>query len=63
MVKFECGLQFFFFFFFFFFVPEGTMPGPLLFSPYNNDISTDIDSEIRPFLDCYVCYREIRDVR
>ena len=32
--------------------------GPLLFSLYINDISTDIDSEIRHFADGCVCYRE-----
>ena len=33
----------------------------LLFSLYINDISTDIDSEIRLFADDCVCYREIKD--
>ena len=42
-------------------VPQGTVLGPLLFSLYINDISTDIDSEIRLFADDCVCYREIRD--
>ena len=42
-------------------VPQGTVLGPLLFSLYINDISTDIDSEIRLFTDDCVCYREIRD--
>ena len=32
-----------------------------LFSLYINDISTDIDSEIRRFADDCVCYREIKD--
>ena len=42
-------------------VPQGTVLGPLLFSLYINDISTDIDSEIRLFVDDCVCYREIKD--
>ena len=42
-------------------VPQGTVPGPLLFSLYINDISKDIDSEIRHFTDDCVCYLEIRD--
>ena len=42
-------------------VPQGTVLGPLLFSLYINDISTDIDSEIRLFADACVCYREIKD--
>ena len=42
-------------------VPQGTVLGPLLFSLYINDISKDIDSEIRLFADDCVCYREIRD--
>ena len=42
-------------------VLQGTVLGPLLFSLYINDISSDIESEIRPFaVDC-VCYREIKD--
>ena len=42
-------------------VPQGTVLGPLLFSLYINDISSDIDSEIRLFADDCVCYREIKD--
>ena len=42
-------------------VPQGTVLGPLLFSLYINDISTDIDSEIKLFADDCVCYREIKD--
>ena len=40
-------------------VPQGTVLGPLLF--YINDISSDIESEIRLFADDCVCYREIKD--
>ena len=40
-------------------VPQGTVLGPLLFSVYINDISSDIESEIRLFADDCVCYREI----
>ena len=42
-------------------VPQGTVLGPLLFSLYINDISSDIESEIRFFADDCVCYREIKD--
>ena len=35
--------------------------GSLLFSLYINDISTDIDSEIKLFADDCVCYRDIKD--
>ena len=41
-------------------VPQGTILGPL-FSLYINDISTDIDSEIRLFADDCVWYQEIKD--
>ena len=42
-------------------VPQGTVLGPLLFSLHINDISADIESEIRLFADDCVCYREIKD--
>ena len=42
-------------------VPHGNVPGPLLFSLYINDISADIESEIRLFADDCVCYREIKN--
>ena len=42
-------------------VPQGTVLGPLLFSLFINDISSDIESEIRLFADDCVCYREIKD--
>ena len=41
-------------------VPQGTVLGPLLFSLHINDISADIESEIRLFADDCVCYREIK---
>ena len=42
-------------------VPQCTVLGPLLFSLYINDISADIESEIRLFADDCVCYREIKN--
>ena len=42
-------------------VPHGTFLGPLLFSLYINDISSDIESEIILFADDCVWYREIKD--
>ena len=41
-------------------VPQGTVLGSL-FSLYINDISSDIESEIRLYADDCVCYREIKD--
>ena len=41
--------------------PQGTVLGPLLFSLYINDTSSDLESEIRLFADDCVCYREIKD--
>ena len=42
-------------------IPQGNVLGPLLFSLYINDISADIESEIRLFADDCVCYREIKN--
>ena len=42
-------------------VLQGTVLGSLLFSLYINDITEDIDSELRLFADDCVCYREIKD--
>ena len=42
-------------------VPQGTVLCPLLFSLHINDITADIESEIRLFSDDCVCYREIKD--
>ena len=42
-------------------VTQATVLGPLLFSLYINDISADIESEIRLFADDCVCYREIKN--
>ena len=41
--------------------PPGTVLGHLLFSLYINDISLNIESEIRLFADDCICYREIKD--
>ena len=42
-------------------VLQGTVLGPLLFSLHINDITADIETEIRLFADDCVCYREIND--
>ena len=43
-------------------VPQGNVLGPLLFSLHINDITSDIESEIRLFADDCVCDRKIRNV-
>ena len=44
-------------------VPQGTVLFPLLFSlQHINDITEDIESEIRLFADDCVCYREVKDI-
>ena len=42
--------------------PQGTVHCPLLFSLHINDITSDIESEIRLFADDCVWYREIKIV-
>ena len=42
-------------------VLQATVFGPLLFTLYINDHSTDIDFEMRLFADDCVCYRIIKD--
>ena len=42
-------------------VPQGTVFGPVLVSLHINDITSDIESEIRLFADKRVCYREIKN--
>ena len=42
-------------------VPQGTVLGLLFFSLYSNDITEDIDTELRLFADDCICYREIKD--
>ena len=34
----------------------------IIFSLHINDITADMESEIRPFADDCVCYREIKDI-
>ena len=43
-------------------VPQGTVLGPLIFSLHINDITADMESEIRLFADVCVCFREIKDI-
>ena len=43
-------------------VSRGTVLGLLLFSFHINDITADIESEIRLFADDCVCYRDIKDI-
>jgi hypothetical protein len=40
-------------------VPQGSVLGPLLFLAYVNDIWSNIESTIRPFVDDCVIYRKI----
>ena len=42
-------------------VPQGTVIGPFLISLYKNNITADIESEIRLFADDCVCYCEIKE--
>ena len=39
-------------------VPQGTVLGPLMFSLYINDITSDIESEIRLFADDCIWHSE-----
>ena len=39
-------------------IPQGTVLGPLLFTLHINDITSNIESEIRLFADDCVCYRQ-----
>ena len=43
-------------------VPQGTVLEPVLFSLYINDITEDIDSELRLFAKDCATYREIKDI-
>ena len=42
-------------------VPQGTVLGPFMFSLHINDITSDIESEMRLFADDCVSYREIKN--
>ena len=39
-----------------------TLLAPLLFSLYMNNITENVDSELRRFADDCVCYRKIKDI-
>jgi len=41
-------------------VPQGTVPGPLLFLIYVNDIAVNISSSLRLFADDCLLYRVIK---
>ena len=43
-------------------VPQGTVLEPLMFSLYINDISADIESEIKLFADDCVYNRKIKEI-
>ena len=42
-------------------VPEETFLGSMVFSLHINDITADLESEIRLLTDACVCYHEIKD--
>ena len=42
-------------------VPQRIVLDPLLFFLHINDITADIESEIRLFAEDWVCYRELKD--
>ena len=43
-------------------IPQGNVVSPLLLSWHINNITADIESEIRLFADDCVCYLEIKDI-